>query len=46
MDKQKTIETKLREKLDQVWARIDEEKDLVMLVTKTEVEKIKDGQIA
>lgn len=42
LDKHKVIEKKLREKLDEVWNRIEEEKDLVMLVTKAEVEKAKD----
>ena len=45
LHKHKVIEKKLREKLDEVWNRIEEEKDLVMLVTKAEVEKAKDVQI-
>jgi hypothetical protein len=32
----------LKNKLDDLWMKYEEEKDLVMLVTKNEIEKIKD----
>ena len=35
----------LRNKLDDLWEKYEEEKDLVMLVTKSEVEKAKSEEI-
>lgn len=35
----------LRKKLDDLWDKYEEEKDVVMMVTKQEVEKVKDNEI-
>lgn len=35
----------LRKKLDDLWDKYEEEKDVVMMVTKQEVEKVKDEEI-
>ena len=42
LDQRRVGEKRLKTKLDQVWSRQQEERELVMLVTKTEVEKAKD----
>jgi len=36
----------LRNKLDSLWDKYEEEKDVVMLVTKSEVEKVKQDEIS
>jgi hypothetical protein len=35
----------LKQKLDALWTRYEEEKDIVMQVTKLEVEKVKESEI-
>ena len=45
LELQQSENTVLRKKLDDLWDKYEEEKDVVMMVTKQEVEKVKDEEI-